>query len=400
MSNTTKLMIAVTCLASAGLGACMDSNSDRDVVFLDETGTEVAEVAIDIDTNEFKSAVPHQFVDENGARHVLIGKARTSSVHVDAQGIPQLVDEGPQKPVKRPETLEELADKLRGVTLRGGHEYRQQEPAFELAQQILDSRQAPAETLASPMIESEKPGAEALAEELYEDLDSDKMIIGADTRSVRTNNTAYPWRAMVHSDLGCTGTLISATTILTAAHCVYDTVTNTWKKVGGNWPKYGRGADAGDATVYPYGQFSCYSVTVPGGWVDGNDVLYDYAVIKLECGQSSDNWMGTWTADQSTIESSSTYLYGYPGDKSPYPQMWGHGKTAGGTYVDESHRLRHVMDTAGGQSGAAIYLFNSSGNRRVVGIHKGSNGGTNHGRRWDSTVFNFVDTYSNFPDDT
>ena len=63
-------------------------------------------------------------------------------------------------------------------------------------------------------------------------------------------------------------------------------------------------------------------------------------------------------------------IYGYPGDKLPMPQMWGHGHAIARVY---QHMFTYVLDTVGGESGAPVFsmMKNAQGDVRpaVFGIH-------------------------------
>ena len=99
-------------------------------------------------------------------------------------------------------------------------------------------------------------------------------IIGADNRVVRRNNTEYPWSTVAYLPLDSggysgTGTRIGPSTALTAAHVVHN---------GTNWlelPELAPGSDYQDPVSFPFGQFGCYTVTIPTAWINnaGGDSL-------------------------------------------------------------------------------------------------------------------------------
>ena len=90
-------------------------------------------------------------------------------------------------------------------------------------------------------------------------------IIGADNRVVRRDNTSYPWSTVTYlprdgGGYSGSGTMIGASTALTAAHVVHN---------GINWlelPWFAPGTDFQDATRFPFGQFGCYTVSIPSAF--------------------------------------------------------------------------------------------------------------------------------------
>ena len=57
-----------------------------------------------------------------------------------------------------------------------------------------------------------------------------RTIFGNDERLPVDNSNRYPYCAVEYLDSGCTAAFIGPYHAITAAHCVYNTTTNTWKQ--------------------------------------------------------------------------------------------------------------------------------------------------------------------------
>lgn len=277
----------------------------------------------------------------------------------------------------------ELAEVLRPKMARDGYEYQLKNPDMELVRQIRANKGA---DISAPP--GQPMGPEGIVEEL-----SGKSVIGGDGRVLHRDNTSYPFSTQMWNDWGCSGTMIGRSTMVTAAHCVHSG-TGYFQ-----WPVYRPGVDVQDATPYPFGAFTCYDVQVPGGW-DGDTVSEDYAVIEFgtRCGSfpgDQTSWLGFFATDSgSKITDRTNYIYGYPADKAPYPQIWGMGNNSMSTSVFFPARLFYNIDTFGGQSGSGVYQVRDGG-RYVVGIHNGNYDSDENQARWlDTTVAAFIRKYS------
>lgn len=324
-------------------------------------------------------------------------------------------------------TMEELAQAMRPVALVNGCEYVR-EPDVQLAEwarryqnAVLTYEDSRGSAPSEPEVE------EGSSRTSTKDAGPRMTIIGTDVREKRRDNTSYPMRTqVVLSNLSgggrCSGTMIGASTMITAAHCVHD---------GDNWKEtktWSPGADSQDTVDFPYNPwsayptssssnpmvFQCYVVTIPGGYADGADDEWDFAVIEFSdmfpeipnCNLFPGNtvgWLGWGSQSSSTIEGTINYIYGYPGTSTTpkcgvpggtcaggpcnWPQIWGWGRSD----VDvDGDSLAHHVDTTGGQSGSGVYN-KVEGFRKVIGIHQGCNSSTeNRARRIDSTVIGFV----------
>ncbi|MEI7845614.1 MAG: trypsin-like serine protease [Chloroflexota bacterium] len=101
-----------------------------------------------------------------------------------------------------------------------------------------------------------------------------------------TNYYANMWKYYPYATVGrlyitgggyCTAAVISSYTIVTAAHCVYDTVHNKWMTGWAFVPAYRNG-------MGPYGVFGWYNAKVLTSWMSASGTLIkaDVAVIQLQ----------------------------------------------------------------------------------------------------------------------
>lgn len=223
---------------------------------------------------------------------------------------------------------------------------------------------------------------------LEQQLETLEVVIGKDDRVQITNTKAVPWKRICHlkiqaangkSYLG-TGFFIGPRTIITAGHCVYIHGQGGWARSIVVTPAR-NGADA------PFKSFTATSFRSVKGWVNNKSRNYDYGAIILPSNVTVPKEIGAFgfgTFSNQELKGKRLNTAGYPGDK-PAGTMWFHGRTA---KMILPRTITYDIDTAGGQSGSAVWVRRSDGQRIVVGIHTNGAASGNSATRITKPVFN------------
>ncbi len=320
---------------------------------------------------------------------------------------------------------DELAENLRGIALYQGHEFIEEEPAYDLARAVkeyqeLVDRGASEKELARLM--PPLPPGRGLAAPGDEDEGGEaaparrrvgKKVLGSTDERTVMNNLSYPHRThIVFDNSGSTsvisnhngsGSLIGRSTAMSVAHVFW----NSGWMADHRWAP---GFDTFDADSSPWGDwYRCYWVTIPMGYAIYGSASYDYAVLdfnvgcnSVKNGVNSDRpgntvgWLGWWVASNASIQSRTGYVRGYPGANqqcgNPSQQcqtrVWGDISTS---HVVLGSQIYHNADTSPGMSGSGFYVYDSG--PYLVGMHRAGGPGSNQynlARKFSSAVYSFM----------
>lgn len=218
-----------------------------------------------------------------------------------------------------------------------------------------------------------------------------ETVLGADDRIRITNTGDLPWRmnaslvitARDGSSWIGTGWFISPKVLITAGHCVF--IKNSGVAGRDGWVQKITVIPGRNGTTMPYGQAASTSFRSVTNWTGSGDPNYDYGAIILNTPLGNQTgWYGFGNYSDADLVDKSANISGYPGDK-PSGTQWYH---AGKITAVNSKKVYYTTDTAGGQSGSAVYRI-INGGRYAVAIHAyGSGGGpTNSGTRIVKPVY-------------
>ncbi len=217
-----------------------------------------------------------------------------------------------------------------------------------------------------------------------------EVVIGEDDRREIAVTSQYPWRCICSllitaadgSNWIGTGWLVGPRVLLTAGHCAYIHGRGGWAEQIEVIPGR-RGAER------PFGSCTATSFWSVEGWTDYRNRQYDYAAILLpaECRYGEElGWYGFAVRSEDALDGATVNISGYPGDQ-PAGTQWFHAKEV----ADVGERvLTYTIDTAGGQSGAPVWIKYADGGRYGVGIHTNGHITGNSATRINQAVFDNI----------
>jgi V8-like Glu-specific endopeptidase len=218
----------------------------------------------------------------------------------------------------------------------------------------------------------------------------EETVHGPDDRIQITDTRSYPWRAHAsllitaadNSQWIGTGWFIGPHTLMTAGHVVF--IKNSGVAGRDGWVRNIQVMPGRNSSTLPYGSVTSTSFRSVNGWTNSGDPNYDYGaiIIPTDLGNTV-GWFGFGVYSDSDLLTVTGNISGYPGDKPGGTQWYDARRIAS---VD-TRKVYYDIDTAGGQSGSAVYRI-VNGNRYAIGIHAYGGAVTNSGTRIVTPVYN------------
>ncbi|HEY8706390.1 MAG TPA: hypothetical protein VIM34_00160 [Burkholderiaceae bacterium] len=219
-----------------------------------------------------------------------------------------------------------------------------------------------------------------------------ETVHGPDNRVRITNTSVYPWRAHAsllitaadNSQWIGTGWFIGPHTLMTAGHVVYIKGSGVAGRDG--WVKRIQVMPGRNGSALPYGSVTSTNLRSVTGWTNsasGNE-NFDYGAILLptQLGATT-GWFGFGVYADTDLLGTVGNISGYPGDKPSGTQWYDARRIA----AVNARKVYYDIDTAGGQSGSAVYRI-INGARYAFAVHAYGGATTNSGTRIVTPVFN------------
>lgn len=216
-----------------------------------------------------------------------------------------------------------------------------------------------------------------------------ETVHGPDDRVKITNTAIYPWRA--HASLLITardgsrwigtGWFIGPHTLMTAGHVVF--IKNSGVTGRDGWVRSIDVMPGRNGASLPYGTVKSSNFRSVTGWTNSGDQNFDYGaiIIPTNLGNTT-GWFGFGVYSDADLLASVGNISGYPGDKPEGTQWYDARRIA----AVNSRKVYYDIDTAGGQSGSAVYRI-INGARYGIAIHAYGGATTNSGTRIVQPVY-------------
>jgi V8-like Glu-specific endopeptidase len=217
-------------------------------------------------------------------------------------------------------------------------------------------------------------------------------VIGVDNRIQIQNTRDYPWSAIAlvrvywsaadQVGTSCTGWMIGANALATAAHCIY---LDGYADRAVIKPA----VNTDDVEELPYGSCMAVAGEVPPAWISTQNVAYDYGVYWLDCAVGLATGVLPFKVNEGNPIHSMVQLTGYPREK-PGRTMW----TALGVILAEDPKgIYYDLDMSAGQSGAPVWAVGDlSCAYCVIAMNSCAFSGSteNFGARIDREAYDFL----------
>lgn len=212
---------------------------------------------------------------------------------------------------------------------------------------------------------------------------SPNAVIGDDNRTLVSNPSVFPYSCIARLYLTYedgsaaygTGAMISTNLLATAGHCLINSNGSRLATVQADFGKNG------SSYVYRASDLSTY---IYYGGYSGYDPNTDYGFIVFNSNISSHT--GAFGVNTSASLNQVINITGYPGDIGSCEYMY---TGSGVIQAITTDLITHNVDTAGGQSGAPVYVY-SNGNPYLIGMHSGSGGSVNYARRLTDGLYSWL----------
>jgi len=222
-----------------------------------------------------------------------------------------------------------------------------------------------------------------------------EAVIGTDERVRITNTKQYPWRVTASLLITAadnnryigTGWFISPRTLITAGHCVF--IKHSGIAARDGWVKKIQVMPGRNGSDVPFGGLTATEFWTVKGWGEQGLEIYDYGAIILPSAFPQElGHFAFGVFEDDFLRAATVNIAGYPGDK-PSGTLWYDNRNVGSVNPD---KVFYAADTAGGQSGAAVYIFHE-GQRTGVAVHAYGGNTANSGTRISSQVFSNLESW-------